>query len=120
MFHTISHVVNAEEQIVREREREKLTWTPCVFVVCNQSASLDLGVSVRNEDVFIIQSGSPKINDSLMELLIMINACKGSSAQRITAVIPYFPYSKQSKKKKHRGAIAAKCMLSFFISGEVI
>lgn len=38
----------------------------------------------------------------------MINACKGSSAQRITAVIPYFPYSKQSKKKKHRGAIAAK------------
>lgn len=71
-----------------------------------------IGVSVRNEDVFIIQSGSPKINDSLMELLIMINACKGASAQRITAVIPYFPYSKQSKKKKHRGAIAAKCTVS--------
>ncbi|KAI7828874.1 ribose-phosphate pyrophosphokinase 1 [Gamsiella multidivaricata] len=84
----------------------------------NRETSVEIGVSVRNEDVFIIQSGSPKINDSLMELLIMINACKGSSAQRITAVIPYFPYSKQSKKKKHRGAIAAKLVANILsISG---
>ncbi|KAF9291769.1 hypothetical protein BGZ88_006746 [Linnemannia elongata] len=84
----------------------------------NKETSVEIGVSVRNEDVFIIQSGSPKINDSLMELLIMINACKGSSAQRITAVIPYFPYSKQSKKKKHRGAIAAKLVANILsISG---
>lgn len=48
----------------------------------------------------------------------MINACKGASAQRITAVIPYFPYSKQSKKKKHRGAIAAKLVANILaISG---
>ncbi|KAF9582594.1 hypothetical protein BGW38_010994 [Lunasporangiospora selenospora] len=84
----------------------------------NKETSVEIGVSVRNEDVFIIQSGSPKINDSLMELLIMINACKGASAQRITAVIPYFPYSKQSKKKKHRGAIAAKLVANILsISG---
>ncbi|KAK3805956.1 MAG: phosphoribosyltransferase-like protein [Linnemannia elongata] len=84
----------------------------------NKETSVEIGVSVRNEDVYIIQSGSPKINDSLMELLIMINACKGSSAQRITAVIPYFPYSKQSKKKKHRGAIAAKLVANILsISG---
>ncbi|KAG0359443.1 hypothetical protein BGZ54_009959 [Gamsiella multidivaricata] len=84
----------------------------------NRETSVEIGVSVRNEDVYIIQSGSPKINDSLMELLIMINACKGSSAQRITAVIPYFPYSKQSKKKKHRGAIAAKLVANILsISG---
>ncbi|KAF8967386.1 hypothetical protein BGZ46_000190 [Entomortierella lignicola] len=84
----------------------------------NKETSVEIGVSVRNEDVFIIQSGSPKINDSLMELLIMINACKGASAERITAVIPYFPYSKQSKKKKHRGAIAAKLVANILsISG---
>ncbi|KAF9412626.1 hypothetical protein BGZ94_000993 [Podila epigama] len=84
----------------------------------NMETSVEIGVSVRNEDVYIIQSGSPKINDSLMELLIMINACKGASAQRITAVIPYFPYSKQSKKKKHRGAIAAKLVANLLaISG---
>ncbi|KAF9116363.1 hypothetical protein BGX27_003046 [Mortierella sp. AM989] len=84
----------------------------------NKETSVEISVSVRNDDVFIIQSGSSKINDSLMELLIMINACKGNSAQRITAVIPYFPYSKQSKKKKHRGAIAAKLVANILsISG---
>ncbi|CAG8571380.1 13513_t:CDS:2 [Funneliformis caledonium] len=74
----------------------------------NQETSVEIGCSVRNEDVYIIQSGSNNINDHLMELLIMISACKGSSASRITAVMPYFPYSKQSKKKKYRGAITAK------------
>jgi ribose-phosphate pyrophosphokinase len=74
----------------------------------NSELSVDLGVSVRNEDVFIIQSGSTSINDHLMELLIMINACKLASAKRITAVLPYFPYGKQSKKKKARGSITAK------------
>ena len=52
----------------------------------NSELSVDLGVSVRNEDVFIIQSGSTSINDHLMELLIMINACKLASAKQITAV----------------------------------
>ncbi|KAG0000532.1 hypothetical protein BGZ79_005815 [Entomortierella chlamydospora] len=84
----------------------------------NKETSVEITTSVRNDDVYIIQSGSSKINDSLMELLILINACKGNSAQRITAVIPYFPYSKQSKKKKHRGAIAAKLVANILsISG---
>ncbi|RKP07419.1 phosphoribosyltransferase-like protein [Thamnocephalis sphaerospora] len=74
----------------------------------NRETSVHIGVSVRNEDVFIIQSGSDTVNDHLMELLIMVNACKSASASRITAVIPYFPYSKQCKRKKERGAIAAK------------
>ncbi|CAG8712828.1 12691_t:CDS:2 [Cetraspora pellucida] len=74
----------------------------------NKETSVEIGCSVRNEDVFIIQSGSTQINDHLMELLIMIAACKGASASRITAVMPYFPYSKQSKKKKYRCAITAK------------
>ncbi|KAF2089396.1 phosphoribosyl pyrophosphokinase [Saccharata proteae CBS 121410] len=64
--------------------------------------------SIRDQDVFIVQSGSSKINDNVMELLIMISACKGGSARSITAVMPYFPYSRQSKKKSHRGAITAR------------
>ncbi|KAM3087691.1 ribose-phosphate pyrophosphokinase 1 [Clarireedia jacksonii] len=66
--------------------------------------------SIREKDVFVVQSGSSKINDSIMELLIMISACKGGSANKITAVLPYFPYSRQSKKKSHRGAITARML----------
>ncbi|EEH11717.1 ribose-phosphate pyrophosphokinase 1 [Histoplasma capsulatum G186AR] len=76
----------------------------------NGETSVNIGVSVRNQDVFIVQSGSSKINDSVMELLIMISACKGGSAKSITAVMPYFPYSRQSKKKSHRGAITARML----------
>ncbi|KEY66599.1 hypothetical protein S7711_01893 [Stachybotrys chartarum IBT 7711] len=74
----------------------------------NGETSVRILTSVREKDVFVVQSGSPRINDSLMELLIMISACKGGSANKITAVIPYFPYSRQSKKKSHRGAITAR------------
>ncbi|KAI3098337.1 hypothetical protein DTO032C6_2340 [Penicillium roqueforti] len=76
----------------------------------NGETSVEIGTSVRNQDVYIIQSGSEKINDSVMELLIMISACKGGSAKSITAVMPYFPYSRQSKKKSHRGAITARML----------
>lgn len=59
--------------------------------------------------VFILQSTAPgEINDGLMELLIMINACKTASARRITAVIPNFPYARQDKKDKSRAPISAK------------
>ncbi|OZJ03654.1 hypothetical protein BZG36_03919 [Bifiguratus adelaidae] len=74
----------------------------------NKETGVDIGVSVRNEDVYIIQSGSAKTNDHVMELLIMISACKIASAKRITAILPYFPYCKQSKKKAYRSAITAK------------
>ncbi|KAL5416270.1 hypothetical protein PMIN04_008269 [Paraphaeosphaeria minitans] len=52
--------------------------------------------SVRGKDVFIVQSGGGKVNDNLMELLICISACRTASAKRITAVLPLFPYSRQS------------------------
>jgi ribose-phosphate pyrophosphokinase len=58
--------------------------------------------------VFILQTGCDSINDALMELLIMINACKTASARRITAVIPCFPYARQDKKDKSRAPITAK------------
>lgn len=75
----------------------------------NQETSLTIGESVRDEDVFIIQTALPgNINNSLMELLIMIAACKTASARRITAVIPAFPYARQDKKEKSRAPISAK------------
>ncbi|KAG4076886.1 hypothetical protein HA402_015873 [Bradysia odoriphaga] len=66
----------------------------------NLETCVEIGESVRGEDVYIVQSGSGEINDNLMELLIMINACKIASASRVTAVIPCFPYARQDKKDK--------------------
>ncbi|RYP04508.1 hypothetical protein DL764_004409 [Monosporascus ibericus] len=76
----------------------------------NGETSVRILTSVRDKDVFVVQSGSPTINDTIMELLIMISACKGGSANKVTAVLPYFPYSRQSKKKSHRGAITARML----------
>ena len=57
---------------------------------------VEIGESVREKDVFIVQSGSGQVNDNFMELLITISACKTASARRVTAVLPLFPYSRQS------------------------
>ena len=64
--------------------------------------------NIRGEDVFIIQSTSTPVNDSLMELLIMIDAARRSSAKRITAVIPYFGYARQDRQSASRTPITAK------------
>ncbi|XP_019870172.1 ribose-phosphate pyrophosphokinase 1 isoform X3 [Aethina tumida] len=69
----------------------------------NLETCVEIGESVRGEDVYIVQSGSGEVNDNLMELLIMINACKIASASRVTAVIPCFPYARQDKKDKNAG-----------------
>uniref|UniRef100_A0A8C9SS41 ribose-phosphate diphosphokinase n=1 Tax=Scleropages formosus TaxID=113540 RepID=A0A8C9SS41_SCLFO len=66
----------------------------------NQETCVEIGESVRGEDVYIVQSGCGEVNDNLMELLIMINACKIASALRVTPVIPCFPYARQDKKDK--------------------
>lgn len=58
----------------------------------NGETSVNIGVSVRNQDVYIVQSGSSKINDSVMELLIMISACKGGSAKSITGRLSCIPH----------------------------
>lgn len=86
--------------------------TPCICKkFADQSIDVRIGASVRDEDVFVLQTGnSPHVdpNDSLMELLIIISACKTASARRITAVIPAFPYSRHDKKDKSRAPITAK------------
>jgi ribose-phosphate pyrophosphokinase len=64
--------------------------------------------SVRGCDVFVIQPTSPDVNSNLMELLVLVDALKRSSPARITAVIPYFGYSRQDRKAKPREPISAK------------
>jgi len=64
--------------------------------------------SVREDDVYIINTGCGQVNTALMELCIMIHACKIASAKRITAVLPLFPYARQDKKEKSRAPITAK------------
>ena len=71
-------------------------------------ASVTLEETVRGADVFLIQSTCKPVNDHLMELLVMIDACRRASAGRITAVIPYFGYARQDRKAKSRDPISAK------------
>ncbi|PWN46253.1 phosphoribosyl pyrophosphokinase [Ceraceosorus guamensis] len=86
--------------------------TPCIVKkFADQSIDVRIGASVRDEDVFVLQtsnSSAVDANDSLMELLILISACRTASARRITAVIPCFPYSRHDKKDKSRAPITAK------------
>jgi ribose-phosphate pyrophosphokinase len=63
---------------------------------------------VRGRDVFLVQPTCPPVNDTLMQLLIMIDSCKRASAARITAVIPYFGYARQDRKDEGRVPITAK------------
>jgi ribose-phosphate pyrophosphokinase len=69
---------------------------------------VEVGENVRGADVFIIQPTSPPVNDSLLELLIIIDAMKRASARRITAVIPYYGYARQDRKVAPRVPISAK------------
>lgn len=70
--------------------------------------SLKIEENVRGQDVFIIQPTCPPVNENMMELLIMIDAFKRASAQRITAVVPYFGYARQDRKDQPRVPITAK------------
>lgn len=72
--------------------------------------------TVRGKDVFIIQSTSAPVNDNLMELLILIDACKRASAGRITAVMPYFGYARQDRKARPRDPITAKLVADIITS----
>ena len=78
--------------------------------------SITLPQTVRGRDVFIIQSTSIPVNDNLMELLIMIDACKRASAGRITAVMPYFVYARQDRKARPRDPITAKLVADILTS----
>ncbi|VUC21055.1 unnamed protein product [Clonostachys rosea] len=74
----------------------------------NGETSVTIATSVRDNDVYILQTACEPVNNVLMELLIAISACKMASARRITAVLPCFPYSRQDKKDRSRAPITAK------------
>ncbi|GME77987.1 unnamed protein product [Ambrosiozyma monospora] len=85
----------------------------------NQESAILVGETVRDEDVYIIQTGCggyEKLNDYLMELLLMVHACKSASARKITAVIPNFPYARQDRKDKSRVAISAKLIANLLVT----
>tara|TARA_R100001129_G_scaffold150218_6_gene112271 strand:+ start:11381 stop:12313 length:933 start_codon:yes stop_codon:yes gene_type:complete len=74
----------------------------------DQEIFVEIQENVRGEDVFVVQSTSFPANDHLMEMLIMIDALRRSSARRITAVLPYFGYARQDRKPGPRAPISAK------------
>ena len=78
--------------------------------------SISLYETVRGSDVFIVQSTCGPVNENLMELLIMIDACKRSSAGRVTAVMPYFGYARQDRKARSRDPISAKLVANLITS----
>jgi len=78
--------------------------------------SVSLYETVRGSDVFIIQSTCNPVNDHLMEMLIMVDACKRASASRITVVMPYFGYARQDRKAKSRDPITAKLVANLITS----
>ena len=79
-----------------------------VFSFSNENIFVKLNESVRANDVFIIQPTSSPVNQSIMELLIMIDAAKRASAARVTAVLPYYGYGRTDKKDQPRVPITAR------------
>ncbi|KAJ7270085.1 phosphoribosyltransferase-like protein [Mycena haematopus] len=97
-------------------ERLNVPLVPCtVKKFSNGEINVKISESVRDEDVFILQSGCNDVNDNLMELLILISACKTASARRITAVIPCFPYARMDKKDQSRAPITAKLVANMLV-----
>lgn len=74
----------------------------------NENIMVRILENVRGADVFVVQTSCPPVNENIMELLIMIDALKYASAERITAVLPYFPYVRSDKKDKPRISITAR------------
>ncbi|SMC65217.1 ribose-phosphate pyrophosphokinase [Primorskyibacter flagellatus] len=85
----------------------------------DQEIFVEVYENVRGEDMFIIQPTSNPANDNLMELLIMSDALRRSSAARITAVIPYFGYARQDRRSKARTPISAKLVANMIVESGI-
>jgi len=85
----------------------------------DQEIFVEVFENVRGEDMYIVQSTSNPANDNLMELLIMTDALRRSSAARITAVIPYFGYARQDRRAKARTPISAKLVANLLTEAGV-
>ena len=69
---------------------------------------VNLQESVRGRDVYVIQSTCPPVNENIMELLVLLDACRRAAAKRVTAIVPYFGYARQEKKSQGREPITAR------------
>nr|MBO2489893.1 ribose-phosphate pyrophosphokinase [Gammaproteobacteria bacterium] len=86
----------------------------------DSETTVELLENVRGRDIFIVQPTSPPANDHLMELLVMVDACRRASAGRITAVIPYFGYARQDRRPRaQRVAITAKLVANMIVGAGV-
>ena len=81
-----------------------------VFQFSNENIFVKINQNVREHDVFVVQPTFPDVNQSVMELLIMLDALKRASARRVTAVIPYFAYGRSDKKDQPRVPITARLL----------
>ena len=77
---------------------------------------VEIGENVRGRDVYVIQSTCRPANDTLMELLVMIDALKRASAKEVTAVVPYYGYARQDRKVAPRTPISAKLVADLFVA----
>jgi ribose-phosphate pyrophosphokinase len=85
----------------------------------DQEIFVEVFENVRGEDMYIIQPTSNPANDNLMELLIMADALRRSSASRITAVIPYFGYARQDRRTKARTPITSKLVANIMVEAGI-
>ena len=101
---------NANPQLAHEIARHLTAPLGRAYVghFSDGEVNVELIENVRGRDVFIVQPTCPPVNENLMELLIMADACQRASASRITAVIPYFGYARQDRKDKPRVPISSK------------
>jgi len=84
-----------------------------VFEFSNENIFVRFNENIRARDVFLVQTMTPPVNTRIMELFIMIDAARRASAGRITAVVPYYPYSRSDKKDQPRVPITARLIANF-------
>jgi ribose-phosphate pyrophosphokinase len=82
----------------------------------NENLKVKIDENVREQDVFVVQTACPPLSEHIIELLILLDALKHSSAKRVTAVVPYFPYARSDKKDEPRISITARLMADLLAS----
>src|SRR5881394_3861487 len=82
----------------------------------NENLKIRIEENVREQDVFVVQTACPPLSEHIVELLIMLDALRHASAQRVTAVIPYFPYARSDKKDEPRISITARLMADLLMT----
>lgn len=85
----------------------------------NGETEVLINESIRGKDIFIVQSTSHPVNDNVMDLLIMVDACKRASAHSITAIVPYYAYARQDRKTRGREPISAKLVANLMVAAGI-